>query len=419
MRPIPVMLALLLALSPGAVAMQASAPTAPASDVAEQPATDGTEQIGNDTVQTAPDRNTTAVLTLGTDPARTGFDSPSLSLSDSLTMDREGFRTQLSITELDQQLASAETDEDKKRVLNRYRFQIENRIISLQAEEERVTNAFSNGSLSEREYLRSLGHVDAEAEEIRNAIDAMEERSRDVSQFSLNTEASTLKGKLVAVEGPVRNQIGRAVRGDVDGVEIYVATAETGVVLSTIVGDTYVREIVRTDLRDPSVSRQLSHIQAHDAVLDHYGWASENIDSGGTNAFRFGSTNVFFVSVSHRHGELVAYIDGGTEEVFKEVQHKRLAGENSLPPGPGVVNTSENVTLTVNRTYPGGPLRVQLTNETGAPLQGQVTVGGESVGRTNSNGVLWTLGPAEQFEVTATYEDATVNVTTTPVDADS
>jgi hypothetical protein len=157
--------------------------------------------------------------------------------------------------------------------------------------------------------------------------------------------------------------------------------------------------------------------KAQDRVFEAYPWAAEN-PVGGYETNPYGS-NIYSVLIKHSHGTLVTYFDGGTEKVFKEIQRKQLTGENSLPPGPGVVNSSDNATLTVNRTYPGGPLRVQLTNETGAPLQGQVTVAGEPVGRTNAEGVLWTLGPTEQFAVTATHEDATVNVTATPVNAES
>jgi hypothetical protein len=204
---------------------------------------------------------------------------------------------------------------------------------------------------------------------------------------------------------------------------VYVETADTGIVLSTMIGGTYVRETLRIDRRDQSASGSMTLLEAQNKVFEAYPWAAEN--PGGIETNPYGS-NIHSVSIEHSHGTLVTYVDGGTKEVFKEVQYKRLTGKNSLPPGPGVQNTttssfdtSENVTLTVNRTYPGGPLRVKLTNETGAPLQGHITVAGEPVGRTNSNGVLWTLGPAEQFRVSATYEDTTVNVTATPVDSDS
>jgi hypothetical protein len=413
------MLALLLALSPGAVAMQASAPAAPAPTQTETD-TAVSAQLQSDTVQSEPDGNTTTVMSLGTDPARAAFDSPSVALGSSLAMSRDGFRTQLSVNSLAQQLENADSVEKKKQILNRYRYYIENRIISLKATEQRTTQAFSNGVISEREYLRMLGQIDAESEQIRKVIESMQVRSEEISRFNLGTEASTLKGKLITIEGPVRDRVSNVLRGKADVTKIYVSTSDTGIILSTIDGDTYVREIVRQDRRDPSAATQLSFIETRDAVLENYPWIRDNIR--GTDTSRYGSTNIFSVAATHQRGKLVAYIDGGTEKVFKEVQYKQLTGEHSIPPGPAVRNTtnttlSENVTLAVNRTYPGGPLRVKLTNSTGAPLQGEVTVAGDRVGRTGPNGVLWTLGPAEQFRVSATYDDTTVNVTATSVES--
>lgn len=423
MRLIPVMLALLLALSPGAVALQVSAPTAPASDAAEQ--TDTVfDQTDNDTVQPDADGNTTPVMTLATDAAHTAFDSPSLALGSSLAMDRGEFRTELSVNALDQQLKDADNSEKKKRILNRYRYRVENRIISLKAEEKRVTKTFSNGTISERDYLHALARIDAEAEELRNVTRAIQERADSIQDFGMPNIEREINAKLVALEGPVRDHISQSIRGTSSSARVYVETADTGVVLSTIIGGTYVREILRADRRDQSASGSMTLQQAQNRVFEAYPWAAEN-PAGGIETDPYGS-NIYSVSIEHSHGTLVTYVDGGTEKVFKEVQYKRLTGKNSLPPGPSVQNTttstldtSENVTLTVNRTYPGGPLRVKLTNETGAPLDGRITVAGEPVGRTNSNGVLWTLGPAEQFRVSATYEDTTVNVTATPVESES
>ena len=422
MRLIPVMLALLLALSPGAVALQVSAPTTPASDTAEQTDT-VLDQTDNDIVQPETDGNTTPVMTLGTDPARTAFGSPSLALGSSLAMSRSGFQTQLSVNALDQQLKDATNSEQKKRVLNRYRYRIENRIISLKATEKRVTQAFSNGTISERDYLHTLARIDAEAEEIRKVTRAIQERAGSIQDFGMPNIVRETNGKLVTLEGPVRDRISKSIRGTSSPTRVYVETADTGVVLSTMVGETYVREIIRTDRRDQSASGVMSLQETQNKVFEAYPWAAENADGGyGTNPY---GSNIYSVWIEHSHGKLVTYVDGGTEKVFKEVQYKRLTDKNSLPPGPGVQNTtstlatSQNVTLTVNRTYPGGPLRVKLTNATGAPLDGRITVAGEPVGRTHGDGILWTLGPAKQFRVSATYEDTTVNVTATPVKPDS
>ncbi|UPW01914.1 hypothetical protein M0R88_07405 [Halorussus gelatinilyticus] len=403
MRLTPVMLALLLALSPGAVAVQASAPTTPA------PA-----QNEDDTIRPGPDANTTAVMVLGTTPERTAFDSQSIALGSSLAIDRNQLKSELSVAALDEQLQSAETIERKHQILVQYQYQIENRIISLKARERQSTQAFSNGTISEDQYLRTLGRIDAEAEQLRSVASALEARSRNVRGLSMSSFVSTVQGKLTTLEGPVRDRIARSLRGKAPKERVFVATADTGVVLSTITEGTYVREIVRHDYRNPSASGSLTLLQAQKIVYDKYTWANNN-PSRGTSTSPYGTTNVFSVTVKHPHGSFVAYLDGGTEKVFKEIQHKRLTGNTPLPTGPSVSNTSENLTVTVNRTYAGGPLRVNLTNATGAPVSGEVRIDGELVGRTNADGVLWTLSPADRFEVSASYDFRTVNVTATPV----
>ena len=403
MRLTPVMLALLLALSPGAVAMQASAPQASAA----QP----NAQSGSDTVPPETDENTTNVLTLETDPARAAFSSPSLALGSTLAVGHDGFRTRLSVDALDQQLAAANSVEKKKQILNRYRYHIENRIISLKATERQATRAFSNGTISKSEYLRTLGRIDTNAEQIREEVTTLKTYAESTN-FGLDAQA--LKTKLATVEGPVRNRISRALQGQTNPTRIYVATAESGIVLSTIDGGTYIREIYRSDYRKPGQQESVSVEEAKSEVIEpQYPWIVDNWTGSGRRVYPSIQTIKF--TYDYSHGHLVAYTDTGTAKVYREIQRKELAGKHSLPPGPAVTNSSENVTLTVNQIYPGGPLRVKLTNATGTPLQGEITVAGESVGRTDPNGVLWTLGPAEQFGVSASYEDTTVNVTATPV----
>ena len=153
MRPTPVMLALLLALSPVAVAVQTPAVTTtpPSHEVAAQSGQLTAQADQSTFAQTDPssDGNTTTVMTLGTDSGRTAFADPSLALGSTLAADYDGLRTQLSVDTLDERLANAGSKEEKKQLLNRYRFRIENRIISLQAREERITNDFLNGTLSD------------------------------------------------------------------------------------------------------------------------------------------------------------------------------------------------------------------------------------------------------------------------------
>ncbi|WP_132058203.1 DUF7094 domain-containing protein [Halorussus amylolyticus] len=427
MRFAPVMLALLLALSPGAVAMQASAPTGPAeqnpavtTDAPVSTNATETDTAALDTARPAISGNTTAVLTLGTEPDRAEFDSPSVSLGDSLEADNGEFRSDLDVKTLDQRLDNAGSNEAEKRILNQYRYQLENRIISLETRERRAASEFSNGSITANQYVRTLGQIDAEADEIRTSIRVLRDRVREVPNFAMPNIERTLGGKLISLEGPVRDRVAKTLQGATDSPRIYVQTAESGVVLTMITDRQYVREAYRPDNRDLGSGSPLSREEAENQVIrPQYPWVLNNSPIASHSAYS--SLQMVEYSYEHSHGNLTAYVDTGTEEVYREVQYKSLSGTQSLPPGPGVRNTTtsqfgdENVTLTVNRTYAGGPLRVELANETGEPLDGEVTVDDEYTIQTGDDGVVWTLGPSEQFRVSATYEGATVEVDVAPV----
>ncbi|WP_115864684.1 DUF7096 domain-containing protein [Halorussus litoreus] len=423
MRHIPVMLALLLALSPGAVAFQAAAPSAsvaaespPEASVAESPS-DVTSAARTDAVQPAPNGNTTNVMTLGTEPTRSAFDSPTLALGESLATKHNDVRAQLSIDSLDEQLKNTDRTEQKKRILNRYRYRIENRIISLKASERQVATAFSNGTLSKTEYLYALGRIDAEAEDTHRKINALKERA-STTDFAF--DARSVKTKLVTLEGPVRDHVLDAMKGGQPSTKIYVATNDNGVVLAMLRNGEYVREVYRADNRDSSSNGQMSFEEAENEVLgQQFPWVLDINNINGAQQRQYSSLSVLRFIYFHQHGELTAYVDTSTEKIYRTIQQKQLFGENSLPPGPAVNESAENLTLSVSRTYSGGPLRVKLTNATGAPVQGEISIDGEPIGRTTENGVLWTLGPNEEFRAGATYDGRTVNVTTTPVDAAS
>ncbi|MFC7136385.1 hypothetical protein ACFQRB_07220 [Halobaculum litoreum] len=85
-----------------------------------------------------------------------------------------------------------------------------------------------------------------------------------------------------------------------------------------------------------------------------------------------------------------------------EHQRVRLAG---IETGPSVTRTLD-LTLRVNRTFPGGPLRVEVVDpRTGEPVDAVVKIqpddgASTEVGSTGADGVLWTVSPQTGFVVT-------------------
>ncbi|MFC6990129.1 hypothetical protein ACFQJD_18070 [Haloplanus sp. GCM10025708] len=185
--------------------------------------------------------------------------------------------------------------------------------------------------------------------------------------------------------------------------------------MSAVVGDTYVREAFRGEFRDGTAG-PIGYEQAVRIAADSYPviW---NLTRSSTQVV--GSGQTYYVHVSHERGELAAFIDPATRSVFRESQWRPL---ETMALRPGATNAKDGLRLTVNATYPGGPVRIRLVDAaTGDPADANVTVApaeqdGGLVGRTGGDGDLWTLTPGSEFTVTATRGDSAVRVTVSPGD---
>ena len=128
------------------------------------------------------------------------------------------------------------------------------------------------------------------------------------------------------------------------------------------------------------------------------------------------------VTIEHRRGRLVAFVDSGSQQVFKESQFRPL---DQVTPTSSVSATRDGLELTAHRTYPGGPTRLQLNStQDGEPVDAQITVGpagGRSsvIGRTGDDGSLWTVAPTGTYQVTAIDGSSVVVLSVEPTPAPS
>ncbi|MXR51228.1 hypothetical protein GRX03_06370 [Halovenus sp. WSH3] len=79
------------------------------------------------------------------------------------------------------------------------------------------------------------------------------------------------------------------------------------------------------------------------------------------------------------------------------------AGQRSI--AGTVTNASESLEVTLGLTHASGPLRVTVTDDSGAVSNATVRIDGAFVGTTDSDGRLWTIQPRNGFEVTAETGD--------------
>ena len=408
-RHLPVLLALLFALSSpvGAVAApQTGSAGAPDPSTA---ATDAKPSVG----QSGVGNNSTRLLTLDRNgTVRSAYVTPSLSLSTALDARHAGIESEFGVALLEERLAHAETAERKREIIFQFTYEIEDRIEDLRARDERARGAFVNGSISASTYAQRLAAIDAKAERIRTVLDRVRSISRSSSEMSLETRYWSLRFQLGAVTGPVRDQVIAIATGREPPARIYVSSTDSGVVLAMIDDGMYVREITRLDSYDPDGEKRMSFEESQRRVSELYPQISNIQGSGGSSAR---GTNIgisrFTFTNAGKYGEVTIYFDARTGEVFKEIRRQRV----SLMETTGISNTEGDLTATANYTFPTGPVQVTLTDaETGKPVNGTVLLDGEPLAGTGSDGRLRFVAPAEPFTVTAVRGNETVNVTVRP-----
>lgn len=282
--------------------------------------------------------------------------------------------------------------------------EVEQRAVTLRTRYRTVVASYAAGDLSATELVVELATVRAKANALADRIRMLVELAETTEGFSLESgRVQPLLFDLGTFGGPVTDRAVAAIRGDEDRVRIYVAASGPNVALTTVTDDEYVREAYLATHRQLDGSA-IQPAAARNVTARSYPeiWAARTSTSGA------GEGGTFVYEVAYPTGQLTAFVDGGTERVFKEYQRVNLSAFSG---GPVVNDTQNGLTLSVNRTYAGGPLRVSVVDaDTGEAVDATVRLGSggdsDSVGRTGDDGVLWTLSPRGQYYVTAVQPDS-------------
>lgn len=288
---------------------------------------------------------------------------------------------------------------------------IERRADALAQVQRRALRAYVRNETTSTELLVRLARLDREAR-------ALEERNRRLSRLANRSDIAfdreqfdRLDRELGLYTGPVRARVAAALAGESPARRVYVAATPQGVVLSTLTDEAYLREAYRGDLRRPG-EEELTPRDTLEAVASHYpeAWASRE-------SATFDGGQIGRGQVEYAGGTLTAMVAGGNGRVFVDEHRQPL---ESAATSRTVVNTRDGLRLLVNRTYAGGPMRIELRDAGGNRVNANVTVGPEggesaSVGHTGADGVLWALPPGERFTVVAIRGQSVVFLTMDPL----
>ena len=306
---------------------------------------------------------------------------------------------------LRQHIRAAESNDERQRRILDGMNELEKRVVTLRTMHRTAIAQFAAGTIDARELYVRLARIKAES-------DALERRLAVLSRLAGETNGNTLTGgraaalelQLRSFDGPVRSRALAAIRGDAPPTRVYAAASAQSVVLATVVDGEYVREVYRGDLRSLR-GNSITRDHAMNVTARSYPeiWA---VHDGQLSATTAGGTGI--VTVPYPGGSLTTFVDGGSDHVFKEYQRVQL---ENVTTGE-VRSRTIDLTLRVNRTYAGGPLRIEVVDpETGEPVNASVKIaidgqGSVGVGMTGEDGVVWTVAPRGTFVVTALDEDS-------------
>ena len=426
MKTLPAVLVVLLALAP--VASAALLPAADAGDGAALTA-DATEtNVGlggvgvggpSDTDADPLDNRSIRVLSLpagGTNAS--AVETQRVDLGPGLAFDRFVSQTRLRTLTTVERVRSAAPGDERQRLILGELNDIEQRVVTLRTAQQTALSAFASGSISPRQLLLRLARIDAQARALEHRRARLQKLAEETQGLGLSARRfATLERELDTFTGPVRERVGSVVAGRNDTARVYVATSSDGIVLTTLADGRYLREAYRGDLRDFGASGSLSPEEALNITAEQYPVVWE---LRANNTAVVGAGSIYNVSIPHEYGRLTTLIDTGTQRVFMETQTRALASFSSHHT---ITRSRNDLQMTVNRSYPGGPVRISLVDaRTGNPVNANITVGpasgGDSdfVGYTGSDGVLWTLSPEEEYTVFAIKGNSVVAIQAKPLE---
>lgn len=301
---------------------------------------------------------------------------------------------------LDERLETATTDAAQRSAVRTHQDIVSQRVQSLRARERAAYQEYHAGQRTDAELLYEIAYIHQAAGVYQTWVEHTRDRTEETPGLDPGEEIGALTVESLLMQGPVRGHASEATLGVRENDRVYVTAAQRGMVLSTNRDGEYIREAYDEDRYQRNANFDIDEVEALERVDEQYPWITEFDDVGLSRNFQTPSIQggTYVVGIEHPHGALTTYVNTESGDVYRE--HQRL-GHESIPTEELTNTTQFGLRLVVEETYPTGPAKITLLDEqSGQPLQGEVRLDNSTIGTTNSDGVVWTVLPPGETEVT-------------------
>lgn len=343
---------------------------------------------------------------------RTGGGTATLDVAGAVGANAGEVRVDYADASLQRAYLAAESDTERETVVRNGTEAVTDRVDDLERKERLAVDRFETGEISERELLRTLAVVHREAEATETSIEWLSNVADNQGMDAESDQLSSQEVRLIRLQSPLRASINDSLDGG-ETTDYYVESSENGLVIAAMEDTnqpTYLREADDPTARTVNIDdRYNGALQALDRIEALYPWTVGNNTGLSADAIGPPRVRVYQFQITHPHGELTTYLDGGSEEITHEF-HRTDPEEL---PTTTVDTTGDDFRLQLDTTRAGGPLSIAaFDTATGDPVDADIEVNDRPVGSTGEEG-LWTVAPRGAATINATYAGETVTAETT------
>jgi hypothetical protein len=397
MRPLPAVGVLLL------VVVSVAAPVAGFTPPAQT--ADGSDQLPQ---ITAVDNTTNHLAIPASDVRSTTYNRSSLDVGVAVAAGSRDLRSDYATTNFERQFFQQDSEPARDSLVDETLTDIESQRTDLEQRHRVAIRRYASGAITATEFLRQRALVDAESRQLADRLERVRTAAGTAPDYSLSPgqrfRLENNRGVLRTYRGPISQRISAETAGTTEPNAVYVEVSSEGYMLATVADGQYTRETYLGQDRDPTAMDQFAQT---DDPLGAVNTRAENLypwlySEQYPSVQAYGRSAIYQIQADHPNGQLTAYLDGGTTNVFYETQHLELT---TVDRSAVATNVNGSVRVRVQRSFDSGPLLVTVTdNSTGATSDATIRINGKRIGTTGADGALWTVEPRGGM-VTATTQD--------------